>query len=161
HMALIRSPLVVSEAVKMLDPAKSPWLATTGDPVAAAISRLKVQRPDRLTKIITVEYQASSPPEALRMIEAGVATYKKLLETNYQRTNQEVITLIRKASNELKKELDDLQDAYYKFRKDHPGLAVGENGHSLMMSRLEQWNKGINNSSEAIIKLQTELDLIK
>lgn len=161
HMVLIRSPLVIQTAVESLGPKKTPSLALATNPLEAVRGSLKVTRPDRLTKIIVVQYQSASPQESLDMIRAVVASYKKLLETNYQKNNQEVITLVSRARDELKSELDTLQDEYHKFRKNNPGLAIGANGQTLMMRKLEQWSQGINNTTDLMIQLKTQLELIK
>lgn len=161
HMALIRSPLVIQTAVDSLGPKKAPSLVLSGDPVGVARANLKVTRPDRLTKIIVVQYQSASPQESLDMIKAIVTSYKKLLEANYQKNNQEVITLVSRARDELKSELDILQEEYQKFRKDNPGLTIGANGQTLTMKKLEQWSQGINNTTDLMIQLKTQLDLIK
>ncbi|SIO55420.1 capsular exopolysaccharide family [Singulisphaera sp. GP187] len=161
HMVLIRSPLVIQAAVDSLGSNTPTSLAQSSDPVGFARGNLKVSRPDRLTKIIVLQYQSASTQESLQMIHAIVASYKKLLETNYQKNNQEVITLVSRARDDLKKELDLLQAEYHKFRKDNPGFAIGSNGQTLTMRKLEQWSQGINNTTDLMIQLKTQLELIK
>src|SRR5437763_8597731 len=107
-MILMRSPLVVREAINEVGLKDCPSLARSGNPVQAAIANIRVSRSDRLTKIFVVEYQSASPEESLRMVKALISSYKGLLEKNYQQNNKEVITLIRKARDELKNELDEL-----------------------------------------------------
>lgn len=161
HAALISSPLVIEQAIRTLDEKKRPSLNKTPDPVEAATLNLRVSRPDRLTKMLLLDYRSPSREESLAMIESIVASYKKLLEDNYQRNNKEVISLVSKARDELKTELDALQEEYQAFRKNHPGLAIGASGQSLISRRLEQWSQGVNDSTDAMIQLKARLDLIK
>lgn len=161
HMVLIRSPLVVSEAIKSIDRTKCPALFEAVDPLAHAILSLKVQRPDRLTKIISLDYVSPSRDESYHMVNAIVRSYKKLLESNYQQTNQEVISLIRKARDEIERDLIAQEKAYYDFKEKNPGFGDTENRRMIMARGLEQWNQRINNTTDAIIRLQSQLTLAK
>src|SRR5262249_12941830 len=83
--AIIRSPVAVERAIAWVGLEILPPLQAaeqTGlDPVDVAIDAyLKVTRPERLAKVLQIEYRAGSPEEAVRMVAAIAASYTKFLE---------------------------------------------------------------------------------
>jgi len=102
HAVILASPLVVKRAIEQigLDRLPSALEAQRAklDPVEEVTKRLKVTRPDRLAKILRVEYRAGDRVEVVRMVEAITESYKRVLEEAFQKTNSNtVIALISKA----------------------------------------------------------------
>ncbi|HEX8201039.1 MAG TPA: Wzz/FepE/Etk N-terminal domain-containing protein, partial [Isosphaeraceae bacterium] len=162
HSVVIRSPLVVGRAIDAVGLEDLPSLDPDDparDPVQQAIRNLSVSRPDRLAKILRVDYQAGSRAEAVRMLQAVTLSYQHFLEQSYQRNNAEVITLVSKAKDELRKELVDLEGEYLEFQRDNPNLIADEKGRSFVARRLDQWDLEANEAQVKEVKLRAMLEL--
>ena len=118
-------------------------------------------RPDPTVKILEIGYQAATFEEAIKIVDAIVASYKKFLEDNYQKNTADVLTLIAKVRDQLSEELEDLERKYLEFHRQHPTFAVGTNGRSLLVRRLDQWDAAANESMMRAVKLQAQLDLAR
>ena len=153
HIMVIRSPAILERA-----------LAAAGlrnRSLEEVEQRLKVTRPDPTVKILEIGYQAATSEEAIKIVDAIVASYKKFLEDNYQKSTADVITLIAKVRDQLNEELEDLERKYLDFHRQHPTFAVGANGRSLLVRRLDQWDAAANESMMRAVKLQAQLDLAR
>ena len=64
------------------------------------IKHLKVTRPDRLAKVLRVEYRAGDRDEVVRMVEAITDSYKQFLEETFQKNSSTAIALISKARDD-------------------------------------------------------------
>ena len=106
-----------------------------------AIKSLKVTRPDRMAKILSIDYQAGDREETERMVQALVISYQQFLGATFQKNSGTVITLISKARDDLGKELKELEDQYLEFRRTNSNVIVGQEGHSFWASRLSRWEK--------------------
>jgi len=153
HIMVIRSPAIIERA-----------LAAAGlrnRSLEEVEQRLRVTRPDPTVKILEIGYQAATFEEAIKIVDAIVASYKKFLEDNYQKNTTDVLTLIAKVRDQLNEELEDLEQKYLEFHRQHPTFAVGANGRSLLVRRLEQWDAAANESMMRAVKLQAQLDLAR
>ena len=153
HIMVIRSPAIVERA-----------LAAAGvrnRSLEDVEQRLRVTRPDPTVKILEIGYQAGTSEEAIKMVDAIVASYKRFLEDNYQKNTNDVITLITKVRDQLNEDLRDLERKYLEFHRQHPTFAVGANGRSLLVRRLDQWDAAANESMMRAVKLQAQLDLAR
>lgn len=159
HMSLIKSPLVIQKAIQQLDMREVPSLAGEPNPMYKVIENTRIGRPDRQAKIITVDYYAASPAEAVTVLTAINESYQRFLESTYQKSNQDVISLIKKAQDELKLELDELNKQYYEFRQKNPVLTADEKGQPFILRRLDQWDQATNNAKLTTIRLKAHLDL--
>ena len=95
------------------------------DPVKEAINHLKVTRPDRLAKVLRVEYRAGDRDEAVRMIEAITDSYRQFIEEIFQRNSSTAISIISKAHDDLSRELGELEAKYLELRRKTPALITG------------------------------------
>ena len=97
HIMVIRSPAILERA-----------LAAAGlrnRSLEEVEQRLRVTRPDPAVKILEIGYQAATFEEAIKIVDAIVASYKKFLEDNYQKNTADVLTLIAKVRDQLSEEL--------------------------------------------------------
>jgi polysaccharide biosynthesis transport protein len=163
HALLISSPLVVGRAIESIGLENLPTLQDVAradlDPVREAIDRLKVVRPDRLAKILSISYRAGSPEEATRMLKAISQSYENFLGDTFQKKSGEVITLIAKARDELSRELGDLELKYMELRGKMPTLAGDDAGRTLIARRLEQWDRAVNEATLKSVQLKSQLEL--
>ena len=108
HILIISSPQVVQRAIDKIGLDSLPSLLAAKkrglDPVKEAINHLKVTRPDRLAKVLRVEYRAGGRDEVVRTIEAITASYRQFIEETLQRNSSTAIAIISKAHDDLSRE---------------------------------------------------------
>jgi len=153
HAAILRSPVVIKRAIDTVGLDRLPTLQTEarngGDPVREAIDHyLSVTRPERLARVLKIDFKARSSDEAVVMVTALIDSYRKFLEENYQQKS-EVFALINRAQRELSSELETMEKQYLELRQKNPGLITDEKGRSFLTNRLERWDRAIN---EALVK---------
>jgi len=164
HAVILASPLVVKQAIEQigLDRLPSALEAQRAklDPVEEVTKRLKVTRPDRLAKILRVEYRAGDRVEVVRMVEAITESYKRVLEEAFQKSNSNtVIALISKARDELSQELQDLEGKYLELRRKTPSPIAGVEGRAFLASRLARWDQAANEAMIKSVQLKRQLEL--
>jgi len=164
HAVILVSPLVVKRAIEQigLDRLPSALEAQRAklDPVEEVTKRLKVTRPDRLAKILRVEYRAGDRVEVVRMVEAITESYKRVLEEAFQKSNSNtVIALICKARDELSQELQDLEGKYLELRRKTPSPIAGVEGRAFLASRLARWDQAANEAMIKSVQLKRQLEL--
>ncbi len=156
---ILRSPLVVGQAIESIGLGRLPSIVGDDDPTQEAIRRLSVTRPDRLAKVLQVEYQARSREEAVRVVSAVAVSYRKFIEASYQKNNGEVVALITRAREDLGTELGRLEAKYLEFRRTSPLLTADESGRPFIVRRLEHWDRAVDEAMVKSIQLEMQLDL--
>jgi capsular exopolysaccharide synthesis family protein len=163
HSLIISSPRVVMRAIESVGLANLPTLlaaqAQGTDPVKKAIDSLKVTRPDRLARVLRVDYEANSRAEAIKMLEAITASYKDFLDSTLQNNTKGVIQLIENARSQLKDELQARENEYREFRKKSMVLAANETGRTFLAQRLEQSDRALNEAHQRALNLRMQLEL--
>ena len=164
HAAILGSPLVIERAIERIGRHNLPSLLEAQqadqDPVEAVSKRLKVTRPDRLAKILRIEYRAGDRGEVVRMVEAITESYKRVLEEAFQKNNSStVIALISKARDELSQELQDLEGKYLELRRKTPSPIAGGEGRAFLASRLARWDQAANEAMIKSVQLKRQLEL--
>jgi capsular polysaccharide biosynthesis protein len=160
HAWIVKSPLVIQRAIDQVGLASLPSLIRkTETPVRVAIDNLTVTRPDRLAKVLQLDYRAFSREESEQFLAAIIESYQKFLETRYQRNNSEVVTLITKAREGLKAELEDLQKQYLEFHRKNPSLITDQTGRAFIVRRLEQWDHAASEAQIRMVQLKMQLAL--
>ena len=164
HAAILGSPLVIERAIDRIGLRNLPSLLEAQqadqDPVEAVSKRLKVTRPDRLAKILRIEYRAGDRGEVVRMVEAITESYKRVLEEAFQKNNSStVIALISKARDELSQELQDLEGKYLELRRKTPSPIAGGEGRAFLASRLARWDQAANEAMIKSVQLKRQLEL--
>ena len=94
----------------------------------------------------------------MRMLEAIVASYRKLLADHYERENY-TIAVIEKARSELSGELAQAEQRYAQFRQKHPLVSTDSKGRSLLMARLARWDWALNELRVREVQLRGQLEL--
>ena len=164
HALILGSPLVIKRAIDRIGLSNLPSLLEAQqadqDPVEAVSKRLKVKRPDRLAKILHIEYRAGDRVEVVRMVEAIIESYEHVLEETFQKNNSStVIALISKARDELSQELQDLEGKYLELRRKTPSPIAGVEGRAFLASRLARWDQAANEAMIKSVQLKRQLEL--
>lgn len=163
HAQILISPLVVQRAMDTVGLDRLPALLASSrsgaDPLTLALSQVKVTRPDRLAKIVRIDYWAPSPEEAERMLRPIVESYNRFLEDTFQKKSIEIVGLIGRARDDLSKELKDLEERYIELRRKSPIASPDESGRSAATRRVEQWERAANSAAIKAVELKAQLDL--
>jgi capsular exopolysaccharide synthesis family protein len=164
HALILSSPLVVKRSIDRIGldrlPSALEARRANQDPVEGVINRLRVTRPDRMAKILRVEYRAGDRDEVVRMVEAITESYNQVLEETFQKSNSStVIALISKARDELSQELQDLEGKYPELRRRTPSPITGAEGRSFLASRVARWDRAANEAMIKSVQLKRQLEL--
>ena len=159
HMAILSSPAVVSRAIELVGLEKLPSLAGGTNPTKAAIECLKVTRPDRVARVLQIDFRAWSPDEANLLVTALTESYTEFLDETFQKNSGEVVSLISKARDELSKELSALERQYIEFQRSHPVLVTDSAGRTLAVRRLDEWDRVSNEALIRSVQVRAQLEL--
>jgi capsular exopolysaccharide synthesis family protein len=161
HSEILRSRLVIGRAIESVGLEQCPTLAGAEDPVDEVTERLlTINRPDRLAQIVEIGYQAASREEAVRMVEAIVASYERFLEDTFQQSNNKVVSLLGRARDELSRELRESEQKYFDFRRATPDLtAQGPEGRSRVQVRLDHWAQAVDEAESKILQLKSQVEM--
>lgn len=165
HALIVSSPLVVGRAIEKLGLKNLPTLGAAQarglNPVEEAIGQLNTDRPDRLAKILRVNYRARSREEAIRTVGAIIDSYQKFLEESFQKKSSEIIVLLGRARDDLSNDLTALEGQYRAFRHKNKTLMADNQGRSFISLRLEQLYRSANEAKVKALHLKTQLELGK
>jgi polysaccharide biosynthesis transport protein len=166
HMAIISSPAVVTRAIELVGLANLPSLVNETNPTVLAMpikdaieKYLKVSRPDRVARVVQIDYRAWSPDEANRMVTALTDSYKEFLDETFQKNSGEVVSLISKARDELSRDLSNLERSYVEFQKSHPVLVTDGSGRTLPVRRLDEWDQASSQAMIRSIQIRAQLEM--
>ncbi len=163
HSQILVSPLVIQRAIDIIGLDQLPTLLAASragtDPLTTVLNQLKVTRPDRLAKIVRIDYSSRSPEESERMLCAVIESYERFLEDTFQKKSTEVVGLIGRARDDLSKELRDLEESYIELRRKSQITTLDETGRTAASRRVEQWERAANSSSIKAFELKSQLDL--
>ena len=124
-------------------------LEESEDPLETVTDNLKITRPDRMAKIVRMDYTASSRAEAVLMVEKITESYQEFLKESYKSTSDKIIELIATAKEEVQKDLMKLEESYLEFQRANPNLKVNAEGPSFEARRIDQWDQLMNQVSAA------------
>jgi capsular exopolysaccharide synthesis family protein len=133
HVVLIKSPLIVSRAVR-----KCPELGAltsfggSVDPTYAIIGGLAVTRDSKdnnvfnSNNILNLSYRGQVANECGTILNAVIAGYKDFLEETYKNVSDDTLKLITEARNVLRDDLGKKEKEYRKFKETAPLLWRGK-----------------------------------
>lgn len=151
HLMLIRSPVIVEQAIK---------IGGLGNiSPGAVIGGLTAKQPDEMAKIVEITYKSPSHDEASKVIEGVLQSYNIFLKEKFQKNTNDVISLILKARDELSKELSSLERQYLDYRQKNPAYSADDKGRSFIVRRLDQWDQAMNQVLARSLQLKSQLEL--
>jgi len=156
HQVLIKSPLIIGEAVQDGNLRDLPSFGGQ-DPTGKIIESLKVTREIREnlpTNILNITYRGTVSADCGKVVNALIDSYRKFLNHNYQNVSDDTARLITQAKDILWNKLSIAEEKYRKFRLDHPILWKTKEGTSVVQERLQ----GIEAKRSALLVRQAELE---
>ena len=151
HIMIIRSPLIVKEALKTA--------GLEAIPLRTAIQRLTVTRPEPAAKILEIGYQADTKEQAVKVVDGVVVAYQDFLKKNYQNNANDVIALITNARETIDTEIKELEAKYVEFHRTHSLMTATQDGRSLTVRRLDHLDSAHNDAVLREMRLKSQLDL--
>ena len=145
---LIRSPLIVGEAVKKNDLESLPPFVGRGDPTGTIIGGLGVSVAGGNGTILDLTYRGTDPQSCATILKAVIGSYQAFLGNTHKNVNDETVELITNAKDNLLEQLRLKEEAYQNFRKDAPLLWNGKdeaasNIHQSRLSGIEGIRSGL------------------
>lgn len=137
---LIRSPLVVSQALREVPPLVPPQ--PEDDPVAAVLKDLRVS-PLANTDIIRVTYQNADSHQAMKQLRAILDSYQGHLRQAERASSSESFALLQEREKELRNRLQSLQQELTQVRGEMPAAGPGadaiEDERALLKELTSRW----------------------
>ena len=130
HMAILRSPLVIGKSVQQGDLQSLPSLQDKADPIQQILQSLTVaavgqRQPLASSTVLQLDYTASDPQDARRVLEAIIASYQATLDETYDSNSSDNLQQLTAKAEELLQTLNEKEDEYSRFRESAP-LVLGE-----------------------------------
>jgi succinoglycan biosynthesis transport protein ExoP len=124
HIALIMSPLIVEKAVELHELDKLPSLVMSKDPAEDVLDSIKVKRSageDRsFLNVLDVTCTNQNREDAKKICHAVIAAYRVYLRENHEENTGELLSLVNRATGDLKRQIDATEADYAKFRLTAP-----------------------------------------
>jgi len=136
HIQIIRSPLIVNEAVKQFGLGKLPSLKTSSDPTNTIIGNLHVEGVNG-TDIISMTYRCEYPDDCKVVLEAVGETYKTFLDIKHKDTQSKFKGLIEQATGELGSKIEKKNAELATHRQKHRLTLKGDDPYNPHQARME------------------------
>jgi capsular exopolysaccharide synthesis family protein len=139
HQTLIRSPVIVGDAIRKGELGRLPSFAGRGDAMTEIAASLKVSRETNgssPTSVLNISFRGSGADDCAAVVQAVVASYQQFLSARYKSVTDEAASLITQANEILEKKLTHKQQEYDRFILEHPALWKGKDGVSALQERI-------------------------
>lgn len=124
HVAIIKSPMIVSKAIEQGRLDQLPTLKGSDDPIEDILDGLEVKRTagqDSSTiNVFEIKYRNKQREDAKAVVNAIIAAYQAYILETKQETTGELSQQISKMDGELAKQIEQKQKELLEFRKDAP-----------------------------------------
>lgn len=157
QVMLLRSPLIVEQAVAKHDLTSVPVLANVGDPVGMILGGLDVKRADEKASVLDLTFSCGGAADCQTILQAIIASYEEFLQDTHNNVSKETVELITQAKGTLLVELQRKESAYREFRESTPLTWTKEGSFNIHQARLNQIEA--TRSSLIISRSQTKAQL--
>lgn len=173
HMILIKSPVIVEEALAKANLLELPSLLENmgpddKSPADYVMDRLTSSRDGKDAQILCLSFAHNNAEDAKLVVQAVVDQFQIFINKNYTDKNQSAAELITKAQQQLKDELETEEKKYREFSENAPILVGNENSTNVYRAEFEQIESKLTDvrleraEKEARLKLvQEELNIIR
>jgi polysaccharide biosynthesis transport protein len=141
HQQLIRSPLIVDQAVKKRGLGCLASFKDNSYPTGSIISALKVSREmgdnSRLgTSVLVVSYTGPVATDCRVIIDAVIDTYVEFLESKYQDASMNVVNFTINAKKVLEQEVKGREQELQELLRQNPDLRKSKDGVTAIGERI-------------------------
>lgn len=163
HVALLQSPLVVQQAVAhdQLQGLKS--LAGSSNPSGQILSSLDVsaEGQDASTNLVDLSFAAADPDDCRVVLGSVIASYQRFLDDTFENANQDTLQVIAAQAQELKVELQTMEDQYHRLQKEAPMLWKSSKDQSFYDARLAAIEEARSSLQIRRTQLEPRVELLK
>ncbi len=168
HIQLFQSPRVIKDAIQhgALDqlPTLAAVIAKGKNPVDFIRDHLVVSRGGegkaKDASVLLATYQSTSPEDAASILSAIVDRYQEFLGDTFENTSTQAVELIAKAKTELGKELEETEEAFWKFREEAPLVWKGQTSLNVHQDRLVKAEESLADVEIRYTETKARLEVI-
>ncbi len=164
HMSLIRSPVIVGQAVQKANLGALKSFAGHGDPTGEIINSLKITREmngNSATNILNISFRCPEGEDGTAVVKAVIESYQQFNKDKYKNVSDETAKSITDAHRILQVELAQKQREHNQFRIDHPVIPKGKDGVSFLQQHLSRFE---SKRSELVLQgkeIQGKIDALE
>lgn len=151
HQILLKSSLIVRQAVEKGELKKLKSFENVGNPVPAISGSLSILRDTKemsASNVLTITYQSTVREDCPVVINAIIESYKSFLNETYKTVTDESLKNITKTTEKLRESIVKNEEEYRQYKDQHQIVySNAPEGRSVN----EQW---LSHLSEEILKLQ-------
>jgi capsular exopolysaccharide synthesis family protein len=138
QVMLLRSPLIVEEAVKKKGLTSLSVFTNAGDPVGMILGGLEVKRADERASVLDLNFSCGSAEDCQTILQAIMESYEDFLLETHTTVSRDTVKLITEAKETLLEKLEHKEKAYREFREATPLLWTKEGTFNIHQARLNQ-----------------------
>jgi len=144
HMHLIKTPIIVRQAVEKKNRKALQSFEGIGDPTGLIIANLATGRDNKdvnaaPTNIINLSYRGPVMEECGIVLEAIIASYGDFLDAAYRKTNRKFREGIESAKAELERQRTINEKHLREFQEASPALIKLKDGGNIHQARINEW----------------------
>jgi capsular exopolysaccharide synthesis family protein len=141
HLVVIRSQVVVEQAVRKRNLQALPSFAGVGDPTGVIIASLSATRDTKDSSgapnnVINLTYRGPVAEDCRVVLNAVIDSYQEFLDQTYEHVSKETLEKISDVHARLKGDLAKSQKDYDDFRKKSPLVFKGKDGMNVYQERV-------------------------
>ncbi len=167
HAAVIRSPLLLGEAIREGQLNELPSLQGEEDITKTLIEGLSVSPSSRISNqdssaLLNLTYVSTSSEDSVVVLEAVVRSYEEFLKSMHRAGSEESAALYQQWRDEVQDELAAKQEAYDKLAETDLVLAMGTPADTnVAQSRLDRADSALLEKSIRRTELENQLRTLK
>lgn len=132
HIAIIKSPMLVSKAIEKGELTKLPTLATSKEPIEDILDCLDVKRTagqdNSFLNVFEIKFRNKQASDARTVVNAIILAYRDYIADSQQEVTSELSKQVHRMNDDLAKQIDDQQRELIEFRKNAPLLWLSAPG---------------------------------
>lgn len=142
HMVLLKSPLIIQQAIRKRDLGSLKSFDNVGDPVTTVQQSLSVARDSGKdttsmpNNVLLLSYRGPVSEDCGKILTAIVESYQDFLDITYKNVSDQTLNLIIQARETLKTDLAQAEEKYQKFRQESPLFWRNHNGLNVEQERV-------------------------
>ncbi len=164
---IIMSERVIDMAIQLSDLTAHPKLST----MSAVELRSWIKSPKHLsvepagrdasTALIEIRFKSTDPEVCQRVVDAIIAGYDRYLTEAYRKLGNEVVEVVTKAQDQLRKSYEEIAKKNAEFRLNAPLVWLGDEGNNHFSEHCIEIKKSINEIEVEDRKLQSLISHIQ
>jgi succinoglycan biosynthesis transport protein ExoP len=162
HTILVRSPLIVEQAIKKHSLGELASLKGNKDLLGAVTHKLEAAKagtrssPD--PNIMELTFDGSDPADCAKVLEAVIQSYQEYLGATYENISKQAVELLTRAKDDLDHELLAKEAEYRKFRQDATLIGKGRDGVSMQELRVGEIERSRGQAMVELAALRAKVE---